>query len=112
MLGNRIAFLRHNNGLTQAKLARDLNISPSALGMYEQGRRSPPNDILVALAHRFRVSTDYLLTGNVCEQEDYQLLVRLLQENRINSVIPVMFLKEQGTIVLQVGLEKKGAEHL
>lgn len=107
MLGHRIAFLRHNNGLSQAELARNLNISPSTLGMYEQGRRNPPNDILVELARQLQVSTDYLLTGRVCGQEDFQSLVSLLQENSIKSVVPVMFLKEQGAIVLRVDLEKR-----
>lgn len=111
MLGHRIAFLRHKNGLSQAELARELNISPSTLGMYEQGRRNPPNDILVALARRLQVSTDYLLTGNVCGQENYQTLVRLLQESGNQSVIPAMIMKEQGTIVLWVDLNQKGAGH-
>ena len=31
--------------------------------MYEQGRREPPADRLVAMARLFHVSTDYLLTG-------------------------------------------------
>ena len=50
MLGERIAFLRGKQGLSQAELARRLNISPSAVGMYEQGRREPPVDILISLA--------------------------------------------------------------
>ena len=50
MLGARIAALRREAGLNQAELARRLRISPSAVGMYEQGRREPPLDTLVALA--------------------------------------------------------------
>lgn len=65
MVGARIAVLRRSAGLSQAELARRLKVSPSAVGMYEQGRREPAADILVALAEIFGVSTDYLLTGKV-----------------------------------------------
>ena len=39
MLGTRIAALRREAGLSQAELAQRLQVSPSALGMYEQERR-------------------------------------------------------------------------
>ena len=64
MLGARIAALRREMGQSQADLAKYLGVSASAVGMYEQGRREPSAAILVALAENFRVSTDYLLTGN------------------------------------------------
>ena len=64
MLGARIAVLRHSRGLSQAQMARNLGISPSAMGMYEQGRREPPLELVVAMARFYGVSTDYLLTGN------------------------------------------------
>ena len=63
MLGMSIAALRHKDGLTQKQLANLLSVSPSAIGMYEQGRREPSAEQLVAAAHLFGVSTDYLLTG-------------------------------------------------
>lgn len=70
MLGARIAALRRGAGFSQAELAQRLRISPSAVGMYEQGRREPPLDILVQMAQLFRVSTDYLLTGKAGSEED------------------------------------------
>ena len=63
MLGIRIAALRRQAGLTQRQLASLLSISPSAVGMYEQGRREPSADQIVAMAELFGVSTDFLLTG-------------------------------------------------
>lgn len=63
MLGARIAALRRNQGFSQAELARRLQISPSAVGMYEQGRREPSGALLVSIAGQLGVSTDYLLTG-------------------------------------------------
>ena len=49
MIGARIAALRRQAGMNQAKLAALLGVSPSAVGMYEQGRREPSADVLVAL---------------------------------------------------------------
>lgn len=63
MMGTRIAALRRSAGMSQAELARRLNVSTSTIGMYEQGRREPSADRLVALAGLFGVTTDYLLTG-------------------------------------------------
>lgn len=63
MLGIRIALLRLQKGLSQAELGRQLGVSASAVGMYEQGRREPSLDLVVHLARVFGVTTDYLLTG-------------------------------------------------
>ena len=63
MLGARIAALRRAAGLSQGELARRLQVSTSAIGMYEQGRREPSAEILVALSRIFGVTVDYLLTG-------------------------------------------------
>lgn len=63
MLGARIAALRRQHKYSQAELAARLQISPSALGMYEQERRQPSPDMLVRLSRELEVSLDYLLTG-------------------------------------------------
>ena len=82
MFGPRIAALRREAGLSQAELAQRLGISASAMGMYEQGRREPSMETVVAMARVFGVTTDYLLTGAPGEQEqDFQELLL----NRISS---------------------------
>lgn len=53
--------LREDKGITQAELGKILSISPSTIGMYEQGRRSPDYDTLNKIADYFGVSTDKLL---------------------------------------------------
>lgn len=63
MLHNRISQQRRNLGLSQLQLARELKISPSTMGMYEQGRRTPDLHTLTTLSRLFRVSLDYLITG-------------------------------------------------
>ena len=78
MLGARIAALRRRDGLSQAQLAKQLQVSASAVGMYEQGRREPGAEILVKLAKVFSVSTDYLLTGQVHTEAEAQTAGQLL----------------------------------
>lgn len=63
MLGMRITLLRVGRSWSQAELSRQLGVSASAIGMYEQGRREPSLDLVVQLARTFGVTTDYLLTG-------------------------------------------------
>lgn len=63
MIAYRIILLRKNAGMSQTQLARKLNISPSAQGNYEQGRRLPSIDMLIRLSELFGVSLDYLITG-------------------------------------------------
>ena len=63
MLANQIVNLRKKAGMSQLQLAEKLNVGPSAIGMYEQGRRTPALDILIQMAILFDVSLDYLVTG-------------------------------------------------
>ena len=47
--------LRKSKGLTQAELGKILGVSPSTIGMYEQGRRTPDKDALIAISNYFNV---------------------------------------------------------
>lgn len=91
MLGIRIAALRRRAGLSQAELAHRLQISASAMGMYEQGRREPSLDTLVALARELQVSTDFLLTGKVrTVQEDGKLIEKLLEDPLVRAELTAL----------------------
>lgn len=81
MMGARIAALRRQAGMSQAELARQLQCSASAVGMYEQGRREPPSDLLVQMAQIFGVTTDYLLTGSAREPQDQQAFADMLRRS-------------------------------
>lgn len=83
MLGPRIAALRHAAGISQSELAQMLKISPSTVGMYEQGRREPALDILAAMADIFGVTIDFLVTGKAGSAQEEDRLTQLLME-RVN----------------------------
>ena len=73
LINKQIESLRRKKGWSQAALAQRLHISPSTVGMYEQGRREPSIDILVALSQEFGVTIDYLITGNRREIIDLEI---------------------------------------
>lgn len=60
-IDKRIKALRIANNLTQAELARKLNITRASVNAWEMGISNPSTDLVVALAKIFKVSTDYLL---------------------------------------------------
>lgn len=80
MIGSRIALLRKCQGMSQAQLAHTLHISPSAIGMYEQGRREPDLNTLVAMAQLFHTSMDYLCTGKLQLVNDGDTLQLILHK--------------------------------
>lgn len=55
--------IRRSKGLTQLKVAMDLNISREALSYYENGKRCPDLEMLLKLSDYFNVSVDYLIMG-------------------------------------------------
>lgn len=67
MLGERIRRLRTGARMTQGDLAARLGISKSAIGMYEQGRREPPYELLLKISELFGVSADWLLAREESE---------------------------------------------
>ena len=81
MLGDRIASLRLCYGMSQAELAKRLHISASAVGMYEQGRREPSVEILIAISQEFGVTLDYLLKGQMATVRDVTAMHRLMEDN-------------------------------
>lgn len=60
MLGDRIKELRAINKMTQKDLADFLGVTPKAVSFYELNQREPSTDIILKMAQRFNVSTDYL----------------------------------------------------
>lgn len=77
--GTRIRELRTSAGLTQAELARQLGISPSAVGMYEQGRREPDQTILANLCKILQTTSDRLL-GIAPNKKTHRELDELIDE--------------------------------
>ena len=54
-IGNKLKELRETVGKTIDGVASDLNISQSAICMYETGKRIPRDEIKIRLAEYYRV---------------------------------------------------------
>lgn len=76
-LGELIAELRQDKGLTQKELGDILCVSSGTISNYENGVHLPDVDKVIALANYFHVTTDYLLSSN--------LPVELLQQAITNE---------------------------
>ncbi|MBQ8944090.1 MAG: helix-turn-helix transcriptional regulator [Clostridia bacterium] len=57
----RLKELRKARGISQQKLAIDLNMNQNSISRYENGQREADYKTLIALADYFNVSVDYLL---------------------------------------------------
>ena len=57
----RLRELRKSKGISQLKLAIDLNTNQNTISRYETGEREPGLCELIKIADYFGVSTDYLL---------------------------------------------------
>lgn len=61
MFAIRLKELRTEAELSQRALAKETNLSASAIKQWENESRVPNAEAVVALAQYFEVSTDYLL---------------------------------------------------
>lgn len=57
----KLKILRKDKGISQLKLALDLNTSQNTISRYETGEREPGINELIKIADYFDVSIDYLV---------------------------------------------------
>ena len=59
--GIRLRELRRRKKMTQAQVAKRLNLSKTAVSGYENNTKTPSVDVLIQLSLLYGVTTDYLL---------------------------------------------------
>lgn len=79
MFSENFKKLRISRGLTQAQLASKLDLSVSAISMYEQGRRKPDSDMLCKICSFFKISLDRLLGSNPIERDVNEVIGEMTQ---------------------------------
>lgn len=57
----RLKYLREKRGISQLKLAMDLDMNQNSISRYETGTREVDYKSLIKFADYFNVSIDYLL---------------------------------------------------
>lgn len=63
IIGERLRGLRESVRLSQAKLAKEFDVSQSALARYEIDDSTPSPEVFLKYADYFDVSLDYILAG-------------------------------------------------
>ena len=82
----RMFDLRTNIKLTQARLAKELEISQSAINRYEHNDAAVPDNVLVKYADFFDVSADYILGRCDAPQgKEYGYQPEFLKDKLANS---------------------------
>lgn len=67
--GENLARLRKSNGISQEKLAEELNLTRQTISKWELNQSTPDIHYILKLSELFEVSTDYLLKG---EENDFR----------------------------------------
>lgn len=90
MFDKRLKELRQKRNITQWQLAEGLNLSPSSITMYENGRRLPDIPTIINIAKYFNVSVDYLIGNsdipntNIIDESELLNLINNLSQEKIN----------------------------
>ena len=87
----RIKLMRLKKGISQAELAKAVNVSPSAIGMYEQGRREPDFLTFLKMCIELNTEPDYVLgldkKFKLRTVEIDELLAEFIKEIRKNKKV-------------------------
>lgn len=68
-IGRRIAARRKQLRMTQDELAERADVTPQTISSAERGQKSLRSENLMRVSRALGVSSDYLLTGNVTEED-------------------------------------------
>ena len=93
MFGDKLRKLREAHHLSQQQLAEKLGMSPSGIGMWEQNRRQPDNEMAKKKAQLFGVSTDYLLGNDVNPNDKNKDLLETISVDLADPISRVLYKK-------------------
>ena len=87
-IGEFIAALRKKKGLTQAELAKQLNVSDKAVSKWESGKGLPEVSTIPDLCKILGVTADELLAGKVktVKSEEYESIFDKIADNATDLV--------------------------
>ncbi len=129
-IGNNIAALRKEKGITQEELANEIGVSPQAVSKWENNSSCPDVSLLTIIADYFGVTVDALLRAgdeeiigdksnekaDIPVQHNYKkhINIKIVQPNgKENNVkIPFKFVKTGLNIGSMFGLDKNIADQI
>lgn len=85
-LSDRLILLRKQNKLSQASVAKTLNVTSALISAYEKGERRPSLDNLISLADIYHTSTDYILGRSSQNNDSLYIEITDLNELQVNLI--------------------------
>lgn len=85
MFAERLKELRDKNKMSQVELSKILNVAKQTVSNWENGNRTPDNEMLIRIANYFDVSVDYLIGRTDCP--NHSLLTTEYKNKNIELVI-------------------------
>ena len=80
---NRLKELRKEKNLKQSEVAEKIELGRSTYANYEQGKRFPGKENLIALADFFEVSIDYLLGKSDNRQSAEKIINKIYDDQEL-----------------------------
>ncbi len=79
-----LRYLRSANKMSQTEFAKELGLTRSAIGAYEEQRSEPKIDIIVSMANFFNITIDDFLKKDISiDGVDCQVAEQKANENKI-----------------------------
>lgn len=75
-IGEKIAYLRTEAGISQEQLAEQLSVSRQSVSKWEMGQALPQIDKVLLLCKLFKISADYLLQENIHLEKEEKPVVK------------------------------------
>ncbi len=96
-IGKFIAECRKKNNLTQAELAKRINVTDKAISKWETGRGLPDSSVMLDLCKELKISVNELLSGKALETQNYtenaeKNLVELNRKNEKKRSFIIFFI--------------------
>lgn len=85
MFAERLKRIREKSGMSQAALAKVLNVSQGTIGNWETGKRTPDADMLKTISRFFRVTVDELI-GNEHKITEPSNIADILPSDKIFKI--------------------------
>ena len=91
-VGERIQELRKQKGISQEKLALQLNVSRQAVSKWEQNVCEPSLDCLIEIAEIFQTDLNYLISGKKGYNSSKDILLNTNRNNFMTKEIIISFI--------------------
>lgn len=89
MLRIKLKELRELHKLSQAKLAKEIGVSQSTVGMWENGTNHPEHKTLLKIAEYFNVPLDYLAGSEEIKNIEPRNAVRINVYGSVPAGVPI-----------------------